>query len=272
MTKIATILNAHGKTDLVLDTIDSIKLFAGDDVLVVVDGAHWEDWGQDVKIPAYKIKGFKHNYARAPYRNLTLGLNQASQLFEADWYAYCEYDVLFTSEYFKKALSRLPKDVWCVGNDHRVGNFKFPFLEKIIDSKLGDSHYLLGCCVFYKKEFLNKLREVDFFDRFLLYTNEFEKGFFPGYEEQNGYDFGEHLFPTLANHYGGKIAQLANWHQIFEHWLGDFKHYPMRWKPELTWRENFAEASIMHPVKNNLELRWFHRTKRDRIKNGKLQS
>jgi hypothetical protein len=273
--KIATILNAHGETDLVLDTLDSIRYYVGSNVLVVVDGAFWNSWGRSIQLPAYKIEGFQHAYVKAPYRNLTLGLNTLVRQFgnQMDWYCYCEYDVLFTSDKFKEELKKAQQEnVWCIGNDHRVGNMKFPFLEKIIKSPLGPSHYLLGCCVFYSGEFIRKLIEVDFFNNFLFCTNEFSEGFFPGYEEQGGYDFGEHLYPTLASHYGGEVGQFAKWNQIFEQWQGDFKHYPMRWKPELQLTENFHEASIMHPVKKNSELRWFHQVKRNRRRkrNGEL--
>lgn len=273
--KIATVLNAHGNTELVLDTLDSINCFVGRNTLVVVDGAHWESWGKDVKLPAYKVEGFRHAFNRAPYRNLTLGLNTLTRLFglDLDWYCYCEYDVLFTSDSFKKELEQASKEnVWCIGNDHRVAEFKFPFLERIIGEKIGPSHYLLGCCVFYSGKFLRKLHELNFFEKFLFCTNEFNQGFFPGYEEQGGYDFGEHLYPTLAAHYGGQIREFARWNNVFEQWQGKFQQYPMRWRPELTFDDNDVNVSIMHPVKRDTDLRWFHRAKRarHRRKSGEL--
>lgn len=267
--KIATILNAHGETELVLDTLDSIRYYVSKDILVVVDGAFWNSWGNNVRLPAYKIEGFKHAYVKAPYRNLTLGLNTLVRQFgdQMDWYCYCEYDVIFTSDHFKKALAAAQREnIWCLGNDHRVGEMKFPFLEKILKVEFAYSHYLLGCCVFYSGEFIRKLIEVDFFNKFLFGTNEFSDGFFPGYEEQGGYDFGEHLYPTLASHYGGEVRGFAKWNRAFEQWQGDFQHYPMRWQPELTMDDNFENASIMHPVKKNSELRWFHQVKRNRRK------
>jgi len=267
--KIATVLNAHGHTEMVQDTLDSIRTFVGNDILVVIDGASWNEWGEQLVVPAYKLKGFYHNYPKAPYRNLTLGLKTAVDLWpESDWFCYSEPDVLYTSDGFKKDLSAAQKqNVWCIGNDLRIADLKFPYLESMMNIKLKNSYYLLGCCVFYSGEFIRKLKEINFFDTFLTFTNEFTEGHFPDYAEQGGYDFGEHLYPTLANHLGGSVAQFAYWNQLLEQWGGQqFKKYPLRWKPEINWDDNFNEASILHPIKNGSDLRWFHACKRYRKK------
>lgn len=265
--KIATVLNAHGNTPLVLDTIDAIKMWVSKDVAMIVDGATWVSWGIPAPIPVIKFQGFNHNYFRAPYRNLTLGLSNLANTFpDADWYCYCEYDSLFTSDKFKQDLKAAAEEgVWCLGNDLRVGSFKFEYLESFMKLSLPVSRYLLGCCVFYHKDFIAKLKEINFFDRFLNFTHPFEKGYFPGYAEQGGYDFGEHLFPTLAGALGGKVAEFARWNQVFEHWEGNYEKYPLRWKPEISWDDNFREACILHPVKLQSEIREIHRLKRKRI-------
>ena len=271
--KIATILNAHGNTELVSDTVDAIRTWVSKDVLMVVDDVAWKSWGETVALPVYKLQGFLHDFDHAPYRNLTLGLKAISDLWpDCDWYCYCEYDVLFTSSAFKDDLAKAKKDnIWCLGSNFKEGDMKFELLEKIIKEKIDSSQYLLGCCVFYSGEFIKKLKQIDFFNRFLAYTNDFSEGFFPFYEIQGGYDFGEHLYPTLAKHYGGGIKEFSYWHQNFAHWNGDFKKYPLRWKPELTWEDNFKEASIMHPVKAYDAIRWFHRVNRNRkLKHGQL--
>lgn len=266
--KIATILNAHGNTNLVSDTVDAIRTYSTKDILMVVDGAAWESWGKNVQLPIHKLEGFYHNYPKAPYRNLTYGLNVASQKWpDHDWYCYCEYDVLFTSSAFQADLEKAAEDnVWCIGNDLRIANFKFPYLEMILDTEIKDSAYLLGCCVFYSGKFIRHLKTIGFFDKFLQMTNDFEKGYFPDYEQQGGYDFGEHLYPTLAKHYGGQVRQFACYHQVFNEWIGNFKKFPMRWKPEITLEDNFCEASIIHPVKDTSDLRWFHHANRTRRK------
>lgn len=260
---IATILNVHGDTPTVLDTIDAVKTYVGQDVLVVADGATWESWGKDVKLPVHKIQGFVHGYPKAPYRNLTLGLKAAVETFpEADWYCYSEFDVLFTSDKFKQDLYHAAQNnVWCIGNDLRHYSMDLPYLDRIVGEKVINYRYLLGCCVFHQGTFLRKLNNIGFFDKFLMMTNEFIEGHFPNFKE---YDFGEHLYPTLAAHFGGQVAQFAVWNQCLEQWNGFFKKYPMRWQPEIGWDDNFDGASILHPVKANNDLRWFHSMKRKR--------
>src|SRR5208283_3754635 len=100
-------------------------------------------------------------------------------------------------------------DCWCIGNDYRLGDTRFPLLEAMLKIKLIRSHYLLGCCVFYKNVFIQKLSEVNFFEIFLYLTNDFSQGFFPN--KQEVYDISEYLYPTLAVCYGGKVGQFASW-------------------------------------------------------------
>src|SRR5690606_34482325 len=99
-------------------------------------------------------------------------------------------------------------DEWCVGIDERTSFEELPLLEAFMKTNFKEIKYLLGCCVFHNGEFIRHLADLDFFERFLFLTNPFSKGFFPGFA---GYDFGEHLYPTLASHFGGKIKSLAHW-------------------------------------------------------------
>lgn len=264
--KIAVTLNAHENTDVVNDTIDALKTYVTNDIAVIIDGSRWEEWGKKAELNAKKIQGFHHNYPKAPYRNYTYGLFETYQLFpDADWYCYCENDVLFTSSEFKKELENAERaNIWCMGNDLRKYNFKLPYLERIVGEQIKECKYLLGCCVFFNKKFIQKMITEHLFEKILMATNEFEKGYFPDFEKQGGYDFGEVLYPTMAAHYGGGVAQFAVWNQYLEQWNGNFQKYPMRWKPELNWEDNFSSASIMHPIKNSNELRLFHKMKRTR--------
>jgi hypothetical protein len=198
---------------------------------------------------------------------VTLGLKEAANLWpDVDWYCYLEYDCLVGSNQFEKDLAIAESmGVWCLGNDHRVGNYKFPLLEAMLKTQFKESHYLLGCCVFYKQEFIKKLKEINFFERFLYLTNDFSQGYFPGYEEQGGYDLTEHLYPTLASHFGGKVAQFAAWSRKEGKWAGgNFGKYPFRFQPELHPEEHYPEAVIMHPLKGyDHPVREFHRKKRN---------
>lgn len=266
--KISVLINTH-KTDVLFDTIDSVKTYVTKNIVTVVDGHFWDDWGVNLPQEINPIKGFVHNFNRAPYKNYTLGLQEIySRYPDSDWYCYIESDVLFTNDNFKNIIIK-NNDAWMLGNDKRIygTTVRFPYLDSIMGFEIKETAYFLGCCVFFNKKFIEKLVEIDFFNKFLDATKNFKPGYFPDCDSQNVYDIGENLYPTLAHHYGGKLVQLANWNQKFNHWCGDyFRIFPMRWKPDITWEDNFPEASIMHPIKNNSEIRTFHKLKRQRKK------
>jgi hypothetical protein len=273
--RIATVMNIHADEDLILDTVDSIRKYVGDKILLVVDGARWNGWGDRLKVPAHKVAGLYHNYHRAPYRNVTFGFMNALKMWgnEIDWICYVEPDALFLSDSFKQDLYKAEKKgVWCLGNDVRTTSLKFTLLENMLNREIPIAKYLLGCCVFYHINFFRTLLEINFFERFLYLTNNFSDGFFPGYEEQGGYDFAEHLYPTLANLYGGGVKGMAFWEDAAllepgmpswgNGWYGNRK-YMMRWRPDITLEEKYPEAAILHPSKDfTSSLRVYCRNKR----------
>ena len=260
--EIATLLNAHGETNLIIDTLDSIFAHVTENVLVLIDGAAWDDF-KDVELPAPKVCGLKHGIPKAPYRNVALGLDLLAEMWpDADWYCYTEYDVLFTSPRFKYNLEMADeRDVWMLGNAGRVDDFTLPFVEAMVNEKFDSVYYMLGCCQFFSSKFIKKLLEIQFFERLLSYTNGFDAGYFPGYA---GYDISEHLYPTLCRHFGGNVGVFATWDDFREQWHGSYRYFPMRWKPELDFEtENYPEASIMHPLKTyEHPIREFHRERR----------
>ena len=258
---LALVLGVHGNSDVVFDTIDAIRTYVTQDILVIVDGMAW-DWATEISFPAYKMEGFVHGCHKSPYRNVALGLNQAFKMWpNADWYCYCEYDVLFTSDKFKSDLEDAGNQGgWCIGNCLRTEKRQFPLLEKITGLEFEIAKYLLGCCVFYKVDLFHKLAEIDFFDRFLWYTNPFQKGFFPC--DKDVYDPGEYIYPTIANYFGGKVGQFASWDETANTWYGSYEKYPMRWKPEIS--EISTHASIIHPSKDyDHPIRHLQRMKRN---------
>ena len=259
---ISVILNAHNDSELVLDSLDAIRTYVSDQIEVVIDGARWE-WGSKLALPAYKTRGFIHAAAKSPYKNIVLGLMIAAERWDSDWYCYCEPDVLFTSDAFKTDLqAAADQGIWAIGNDHRVRDVTFPLIEHMLKLEFRCSRYLLGCCVFYKRELIKKLQEIDFFEKFLHLTSPFYNGFFPGFREQGGYDIAEHIFPTLAYQFGGKVAQFADWDSVTETWSGYYEKYPMRWQPDI--EEFFPNATIIHPLKDyDSPLRNYYREVRD---------
>jgi len=258
--KIAILLNGHSDERLIRDTLESIFTYVSQNVLLMIDGIEWDRF-QDLVIAA-KLCGFRHGAAKSPYRNVALGLQLLTARWpDADWYCYAEEDVLFTSTRFQADLKMaVDRDVWMLGNDGRVDEVEMPLIESLIGEKFRSVYYLLGCCQFFNRKFMNKLKEIDFFSRFLFLTNNFSDGFFPSYQ---GYDISEHLYPTLCRHFGGNVGVFATWDN--GDWHGAFEYFPMRWKPELDpEQEGFPHASIMHPLKTyDHPLREFHRERRE---------
>lgn len=262
--EIATLLNVHSHPDAILDTIDSIQTFVGDKILVLIDGAKWKEF-EAVPLPVPKLEGFYHNKPKSPYRNVALGLSTLVDTYDADWYLYCEYDVLFTSPRFRSNLKMAEeKGVWMLGNDGHVDDVNMPLIQALIGEPLKGAYYLLGCCQFFHRDYMDKLRSINFFDRLLNMTCSFTDGFFPYY---NGYDLSEHMYPTLCRHFGGNVGVFASYDENGK-WHGAYEYFPCRWRPELDFEtENFPDASIMHPLKTyDHPIRAHHRERREKWK------
>ena len=265
---IATILNVHSSVECGLDTLDSIKTYVGDNVVLLVDGLNWNDW-KDVENTC-KLKGFRHGIPKSPYRNVALGLKEAYEMWgnEVDWFFYTEYDALVTSERFKINLKMAEeKGIWMLGNDGHVAGEAITLIQAMLGESFRSSYYLLGCCQFFHKDFMKKLADINFFERFLNLTNGFSDGYFPFY---SGYDLSEHMYPTLCRHFGGNIGVFAHFDEL-KKWHGSYQYFPVRWKPEIDFEtENFPNPSIIHPLKENSHpLRVLHRERRNQWKNFK---
>ena len=261
--KITAILNTHGATDVTLDTLDSIKYYMTNRILLLVDGVAWKDY-EFLPTFAYKLKGFHHGLPKSPFRNVVLGLLAAALNWEdTNWFCYIEYDCLVGSSAFRKDLLQAEKEgVFCLGNDLRINeDVDLSLVETMIKTKFEERAYLLGACIFYHSSFIKTLLEQEFFQRFLFYTNHFSKGFFPFFK---AWDLTEHLLPSIAKCFGGGVKQLAAYNYKMNKWSGNYRRYPIRFRPELTYElDHFLQASIMHPLKTyDHPIRKYHRTKR----------
>ena len=139
--KISVLLNCHGDEDLVKDTIDSVKKYVTNDILVLIDGCNWADWGVSVDLGVEKISGLYHGKSKSPYKNLTYGLSKIYEKYpDSDWFCYIEPDVLFTSSSFKDDL----KDCWCIGADLRHYKYELPFFVNMTRFEFKHYCYLLA--------------------------------------------------------------------------------------------------------------------------------
>lgn len=266
--KISVLLNTHGNIPIIKDSIDSIRTYMSNDILLIVDGANWKEV-RDVNLGVHKVEGFYHNCPKAPFRNIALGMNLLyNKWSDSDWYCYIEYDTLVVSSYFKTSLEKaIEKNVWFLGNDGRVSpQITIPGLDSMIGVHIPKTayYYMLGCCQFFHHHFMEKLVDRDFFNNFLLYTNDFTKGDYPGYF---GYDVSEHMYPTLARALGGNIGVFASWNKENSEWHGNYTRYPMRWQPVIGEEENYPEATLIHPLKSmDHPLRQFYKGLRENEK------
>ncbi len=261
-------MNVHADPDLVVDTLESINMYITKNNLVVVDGASIDIFNK-VKLPSTKIEGFPHKSRKSPYRNMALGLMTLYELYpDEDWYLYTEPDCLITSERFKRSLAVANEhDVWMMGCGGHVDYVQMPLVESLLGVEFRSAYYLLGACLFFSQKYMKKLHEINFFEKFLNLTTGFTQGYMPGYE---GYDISEHMYPTMARHFGGNVGVFSSYNDGV--WHGNYEMFPIRWKPSLDFiKENFDKMSIGHPIKEmDHAIRVHHREKRNDCKSNEL--
>ena len=272
---------------LTADTVDSLRAWVSDRILVLVDQAGWPNF-QGFRIPPARIEpGFRHAFHRSPYRNAALGLQKAYSYWpDSDWFLYTEYDCLFTSDAFKLDLALASQsNAWCVGFDLRRFSTQLEVLEQLLDhGAFRYSYYLLGCCQFLSNALISKLAESGFIDRLLDATSQFQSGYFPGYPR---WAFEEELWPSIAVQFGASLYELACWKGIDRQWQdritddpkviyaegddspwrGKHRTYLVRFSPEINPLEHSYAVSIIHPVKQfENPIRIYHRGKRDAMR------
>ena len=62
----------------------------------------------------------------------------------------------------------------------------------------------------------------------------------------------EHALPTIVKHFGGGIKQLSAYDKELGVWTGNYREYPIRFRPEIEYNLDLSSASILHPIKNIL--------------------
>jgi hypothetical protein len=136
----AAIVHSHSKPDITKDTVDSVKTYATKDVVCLIDGASWDQFGD---LGVEKIKGEVHAYKASPYRNQILGLKELYNRYpDKDWYWHLEYDTLLLTNGFKSEINKL-KNVWVAGCDYRLYELDYPAIEDMIGERIKSSHYFI---------------------------------------------------------------------------------------------------------------------------------
>lgn len=246
--EITVLINAHGHPDVVADTVASINHYLTPQVYVVADGGNLGAFHGFPAAPL--IPGLVHLHHKAPYRNMLLGMSMVADLHPAtDWLIYMDYDCLVASKGLRNDLARWDAEgVWLFGADHRRDQkCDLSFAEAVLKTPLPTKQYLLGAMMGFHKTFLARLREMDFWNRMLTRTNDFQQGFFPNYKD---WDVSEHLYPSVAASLGGRVIGVSAYDVPVRLWRGNFQRYPVRWQPEIAPDEVLPPASVIHPVKS----------------------
>lgn len=248
---IATALYTHKDDEICLDTLDSIQTWMTDKVMVVVDEANIHNYSNRIKDAIVKI-GLYHGSTRSTHKNMAFAILELyKQWDDVDWYCFVESDVLILNNLFKKDL----KGGWILGTQQRRGpEWDLPLLNKIIKTKSSLCCYFLGCIMFLHQDFIKKLIEIDFFNRFFDYTKAYESHEFPGFQ---GYSFQEVLFPSVAYALNKESdVELSG------------TRYVCNWPVDIQPHELSPDTSIVHPIKDiNNPIRQHYKKIREMFKN-----
>lgn len=231
--EIASALYTHNDDELCLDTLDSIKMWMTEKVMVVVDEANAHNYKGKIKDTIVK-KGLHHGSSRSTHKNMSFSIEQLYYEWQdVEWYCFMEPDVLILDGGFKKDL----QGGWIRGTNHRHGpDWELPLLDKIVGRNVPISCYFLGCIMFLHNQFVKKLVEVNFFKRLMEFTKHYESHVFPDF---NGYSFQEEMFPSIANAFMENSDVPLVGHRYF-----------CRWPVEVQPDELPPGVSIVHPIKD----------------------
>lgn len=262
MNQFAAFVYTHNNPALTFDTVDSVQFWVSPDVMVLVDAAGWQNFHQ-VPAPCPLVKGLLHGQPKSPYRNVAFGLLELSKRFpDAQWYVYVEQDCLFGNAAFKEDLAKNPGK-WFAGTNLRgPRQWKLPKLNEIVGGEIEEEVYVLGCVMFFHRNFVNQLKKDEVIDRLIQQTESLPTGVFPGF---TGYAFEEQLFASLANYYK-KNSVLGLSHEDRRSPRHNWLKYVVRWQPDIEANEVSPGASIIHPSKNPYStIRCHYRKFRDKV-------
>lgn len=237
------IINVHDNSQTVRDTIDAVKLWGSDDIVLSVDGLAWSKFSEFNYRNVIPLRGVDHGINRSPYKNMTLGLSEAYNKWpDKDWYCYMEYDVLILSDLFKYQLEiAARRGVSCVGFEHgyTAGSNDAWLLSKLFDKEINYKHKMIGCFMCFSNACMKFWDQHNFFGNLLTQTASYSGADFPNFTD---YAVEEILFPTAASLAGPLLTFNAGCSQS--------SRYLVRFMPEVTQNEITNETTIVHPIKS----------------------
>ena len=242
---LAIVLNVHANPLLVADTLDSIKKWATDKIVVIVDKKGWQNFTNFKHHDTEIMCGVFHGAGRSPYKNLAIGLSRLYEKWpDQDWYGYIEFDVVFLSSFFKNDLAQFA-DKGCVaaGFEHRYkpNSTSHWLVREIMSSHTEeeiDCHKMLGAVMFYTNDCVRSLVKADFYEELLERTKDYKGAKFPNFHD---YAVEEIIFPSAASIFG----PLGNFDKLYR----NRTIYPVRFCPTVRLEEISSGTSIIHPSK-----------------------
>jgi len=245
--RFACLLMTHLDTELTRDTLESIQCYMTSNNLILVDGKFWPHFAR-VNFGCPTMKGLDHGHTCSPYKNQILGLQRLRKLHpDADWYAYVENDVLFATDQYKEDLELADKKgAWSAGFEVREYYQPWPLLSNRLGIRVLYHRIMIGCCQFYRREFLERLEAMDFYDRFMAICATYDASF-PDYTHVA---VEEGLLPSMCKYFGRATFQMGHW---------DAGHnqdrYAVRFRPLWEPGEMTRNFSIIHPIKRVEKIR-----------------
>ena len=256
--EIAAFVHTHNNPELTADTVDSVKTWMTKKVFVLVDGAGWKNFDhKDVGCDLHC--GLLHGRQKSPFRNILFGLKEIYKRYpDQEWYAYLENDCLVVTDQFKEDLKKA-KGKWFAGCNHRTGQLDIPLLDQLVGGRVSEEHYVIGCTMFFHRDYLEKLLSENIPNKIIEATLPLPSGDFPAFR---GFAFEETLFPSLSNYYRSSSVYPLS---------GNFTpRYPVRWPLDLLPSDVSPAATILHPVKKADDpLRLHYRRFRELIARGR---
>lgn len=227
--RFAVTVATYANPSVTAQTVADIKSHLTDQVVTVVDAKGWHLFNN---VDCDLIRGQPHGLPFNSHLNQIIGLNHTFNTFDADWYGHVEWDVLIRGNVLKQDLETTSKDNWMAGFDLREWEAPWPFLSEKIGIKIEKTRYVLGCCQFYRRHFLESLWKTGFV-REIVKSSGFWRDKWPDYKE---YSTDEAIIPSVCRAMGGGVLDLK----------GD--KYAVRYRP--VWTELPDAAEVIHPVKS----------------------
>lgn len=248
--EVAVVMNVHGRVDVVRDTIDSIRTWMSNKIVIVVDQLGWEHF-KDFEYPdTHVVCGLPHGKPKSPYKNFCVGFNEVYKKWpNVDWFCYTEYDMVVVSDQFREDLEfGTQNGISCMGRRYyKIGNRRKDhwMAMQILGNRDLPIYKMLGALMFFSRPCVEGLMKFNFFSEVLERSKDYQGTKFPGF---CGFAVEEILFPSAA-------AAFGPIHDLGSDLAGKYLVRP-GWQP-VGLEEIRPHTTFAHPIKKMDERRLY---------------